>query len=466
MTDLEGDHQNCSCKFCCPDQTEDGETKAGVDDETDRIQGKGKEAATMKPISIASTPKDISSKSGSDTTTTLLATTHRPSQTMVATKPSLEQEFDLRSNRPYMYRPGELVWWDKDKRWGLGVICKRQCYKGVAEYLIQPLSNPLQHGTQQIRLESKIRPYLAWSCPSPTFTKIQHLTFDQVQWDAVLRGDYREPGKNGDPEVDGSILAAWMIDRSYSLFDKVDFRPLVAGETHYNGMFLGGEKVWVGDPVRVQSELGSNDHVAEDVLVIDQLIEKVNDSISLMIFVGNVYRLITKPSSYNNRLDWPMEESLPARMIADLRFRNEVTDKAGVREIYEWKLLGKSVNRSLDDVRGRWYEFNPLVATLRGEDIVAREIHAGRISNMAMNPRMSNVNGHAIKKRNRAAAMGASVPDGVIISKGLDGPIEDMTFPSAHSSGISAVQQPQMMDVNNYIDLDADQETWDQSGAQ
>lgn len=119
---------------------------------------------------------------------------------------SAEQTMDAEPGGPFIYRPGELVWFNRGHAWGLSVIVKRQAVaNGKAQYLVQPLSNPNNYPSAKVKEQEGLRPWLAWTVPEATITGIRErkLTFETVDWEKVNRGEY---GK-GDPEVDGRSLA-------------------------------------------------------------------------------------------------------------------------------------------------------------------------------------------------------------------------------------------------------------------
>jgi len=371
----------------------------------------------------------------------------------VATK-TREQILDSEPNGKYIFRPGELVWFNNIANWRLGVISKRGLLNGRPRYLIQPLSNPFQLQPYLIKEnESDIRPWLAWSVPNTTITAIQNLTYDQVNWEQVVRGDL-DGGQSRDYVVDASILAAKVIDSSYSLFDRIE-NPLAApGEVHYKGMFLGAEKVWVGEPVRLRVPGG--DIV---VLIIQKLIERTSSSnssnvTSMVTFVGDIYKFVEMPMPYKNRTEWPSPD-LPQRMVYDLRFRNEVADLAKKGVWYEWRLLEPAARRGLSDVKGRWYETRSLLPILRGSQEFQKELTSGVTTDTGlwMNGRRDKNNNPETRKRNRKDTIGRAVPADFKVSRGLDGPPADDAFPD--------VQPPQAAplafvesDIDQFMDLD------------
>jgi hypothetical protein len=381
---------------------------------------------------------------------------------------SAEQTFDAEPNGKYLYRPGELVWFNKGQAWGLSVISKRQTINGQPRYLVQPLSHPLQHSPYQIKdREVDIRPWLAWSVPTPTHSAITNkITYDQVPWDRVIRGDFGP----GDAEVDGSILAAKNIDSSYSLFDRVETPQAAPGEIYFNGMFLGAEKIWVGEPIRIRA---ANDDIL--VLVIQSLIEVPPSTTagSYVVFVGDVYKFLAAGNPYQNRSQWPNHSHLPPRMAADLRFRNEVAENAKKGIWYDWLLIERSSKKGLADIKGRWYETRTLLPILRGKEQFEIEIHAGLTTDAGlwMNGRGDSSSMTGFRRKNRRDTLGKAVPADFEVSRGLDGPPMDDIFPDApfpqESQRNPTPVQPKYLDtdIDQFMNLDQAVTTHDFYGA-
>jgi len=256
-----------------------------------------------------------------------------------------------------------------------------------------------------------------------------------VPWEQIISPDSRS---NPTLLVDGSILAAKAIDSSYSLFDRVDNALAAPGEVHYNGMFLGAEKIWAGEPLRLRGP--GNDAI---VLVIQKLIERTTPpSTSEVTFVGDVYKFVEMPMPYKNRSQWPTP-ALPPRMVADLLFRNEVADAANKGVWYEWRLLEPAAKKKLPDVKGRWYESRTLLPMLRGAAVVQADLAQGNTSDagMWMNGRGDSSSMTGQRKKNRRDTLGRAVPPDFKASRGLDGPKEDDAFPDAQTNQKSQEQQ-------------------------
>ncbi|TVY55127.1 hypothetical protein LCER1_G003358 [Lachnellula cervina] len=376
--------------------------------------------------------------------------TYQSSLNIQATK-TAEQKLDGDPSGKYLYRPGELVWFNNVVNWRLGVISKRGLQNNKPRYLIQPLSNPFQHQAYQIKDdENSIRPWLAWSVPNTTVPAIQNLTYDQVPWEQVVRGEH-DGGQSRDYVVDGSILAAKVIDSSYSLFDRIEGALAGPNEIHYKGMFLGAEKIWVGEPVRLR--VPGNDIV---VLIIHKLIERTTpQNASSVIFVGDVYKFVEMPTPYKTRSEWPTP-ALPPRMIVDLRFRNEVADVAKKGIWYEWRLLEPAARRSLGDVKGRWYETRTLLPILRGMPKFQEELSSGITTDAGawMNGRRDKNNNPEQRKRNRKDTLGRAVPLDFKVSRGVDGAPADDVFPDVLPAQVAPAMAFAESDIDQFMDLD------------
>ncbi|KAH8808918.1 transcription-silencing protein Clr2-domain-containing protein [Xylogone sp. PMI_703] len=445
-TDEEGDPRNCSCKLCSPDgeqEVEEVPLAVGPD-----ANAKKEIRPTPTPTPVPAPNSNITAPAPSPAPTAAAENKQaiqlpalrpgvstpdiagqvprpKPSALVAASSHrSAEQELDGMANGMYTYRPGELVWFMKGAAWGLGVISKRQILNNKPRYLLQPLSHPLRHPPAQIKEgDNVMRPWLAWTVPSTTHPQIRTVPYDEVPWERVLKGEFGP----GDAEVDGSILAAQAINSSYSLFDRIDNPLAVPGEAHYRGMFLGGEKIWVGEPVRLR---GIGDEIV--VLIIHKLIERTTQSppTSIVTVVGDIHKLVSMPNPYKDRTEWPVP-ALPDRMVADLRFRNEVADSAGRRDWLEWRLLEPAARRGLSDIRGRWYESKTLLPIIKPPEFVQQEMARGEMSDTGnlLNTRGDGFAALLKRKKNRKDTFGRAVPDDLKVSRGLDGPESDNVFP-------------------------------------
>jgi hypothetical protein len=321
-----------------------------------------------------------------------------------------EQEFDAQATNPFIYRPGELVWFSKGQAWGLAIITSRDHTQGYPRYLAQPLSHPVNHPAAVYRNGSQLKPWLAWSLPSTTIKQLNALTYDRVPWEQLVGNNHH----GGDVEVDASILAAKAINESYSLFEPLS-ADAVQQVTTYRGMFLGGEKVWLDEPVRMASQ---NDDEPR-VMILKRIVERKVGSNYEVTLVGDVYKLFkgTTPEQYEDRSKWPQNTNLPPRLFADVTYRNEVAANAGKKIFRQWNIVSQGTQKTIADVKGRWYESRVLLPVLRQPDAYEKDIQSGEVPDvgMFMNSRPQFVSGTGVRKSSRIEALGRAVPVGLQI---------------------------------------------------
>ncbi|KAL8928907.1 MAG: hypothetical protein Q9172_000745 [Xanthocarpia lactea] len=474
-TDDNGDPDNCSCKLCAPDDLQ-------VFKEPDRIKPPEpvkKEQAPVKkefmppkasaigtrPMVIVpqrthsqdkgiSVTKPPASKPPGGTLPPTVARQAGPppaTPTLLAPARCFEQDQDSQWNK-YLFRPGELAWFNRGNAWGLSVILKRTLERDLqnpsrdrAKYLVQPLSHPLQHPpTKIIESEDGLRPWLAWSPPSPTHPGLNStsgLTYNTIDWKGVISGHYGQ----GDAEVDGSIFAAKAVDDSLTLFLPLTNNTVTTGERTYNGLYLGGEKIWTGEPVRLR--IGSG----HDIMVVHSIIERLKPgstsvASATVLLVGDIYKFSTL--SLQPGVEPPDNRHLPLRLRQDMEYRNRATIPIK-RTMSFWKLAQAQEKLPITDIKGRWYESSALLPILRGAEAFSQDLTRGEIGDAGqwMNARgdCNSVSGVPLKAGMRVVdrldAFGKSIPPGTKISKGLDGPPEDQAFPKENV--VPLVQQLQ-----------------------
>ena len=412
----------------------------------------------QKPNQIMSAVPSTSTKTPPSNAPTAMA--KQPSLSTTTSTPlprprSKEQEIDS-SYRRYIYRIGELVWFNRGSAWGLAVVIKRdvvtlmeQPGKGSGtRFLVQPLSHPLSHPDSKLMTtDDALRPWLAWSAPAPTHRALTGKTYSMIDWKAVLEGRFGQ----GDAEVDGSILAAKQIDESFSLLSPLANNTLTTGERTYLAMFLGGEKIYTGEAVRLRINQG------QDIMVIHGIVEKLkpnstNVALATVHVVGDVYRLVTGTFE-SSSLKHVSNPHLPPRMRADLDFRNNVTSPTKQIHSY-WKLLQNSVRLSIADIKGRWYESSVLLPVLRGNNDFAADIRRGDISDVGdwINGR-GDANGAAgkvgVRYRERLEAIGRAIPTGLKLGgnddSGEGGIDQPSSTANAHRSMLSSSQHDDIM---------------------
>ncbi|KAL8731615.1 MAG: hypothetical protein Q9166_003303 [cf. Caloplaca sp. 2 TL-2023] len=500
-TDDNGDPDNCSCKLCAPDdiQVFKEPDKARPPEPIKKEQSPlKKETMPSKSSTIGTRPMVIvpqrsasqdkgisatkppaSKPSGPPPLPTPVARQAGPptTPTLLAPAKCFEQDQDSQWDK-YLFRPGEVAWFNRGNAWGLSVILKRTLARDLqnpnrdrAKYLVQPLSHPLHHPpTKIIESEEGLRPWLAWSPPNPThpgLASASGLTYHTIDWKGVTLGRYGQ----GDAEVDGSIFAAKAVDNSFSLFLPLANNTVTTGERIYNGLYLGGEKIWTGEPVRLR--IGSG----QDIMVIHSIIERLkpgstSTSSATIVLVGDIYKFSTL--SLQPGVEPPDSRHLPLRLRQDMEYRNRATIPIK-RTMSFWKLAQAQARLAITDVKGRWYESSALLPILRGRDDFSQDLTRGEIGDAGqwMNARgdCNVVNGvlpkAGMRVVDRLEAFGKSIPLGTKISKGLDGPQEDQMFPKENAAPQGQQQVQVQIPMNTLpIPMDGVQEEVGKKGVE
>lgn len=412
-TDEDGDEKNCTCKICSPDEIQPDEEK---------IKSKKKKSEAFEKQSTAPAAPQL------------------VTQPVVATSPpqprSIDQQLDLQHEQ-FLSRQGEVVWFcrtDGGGAWALGTIVRRWLVNSTngrkTHYLIQPLSWPGEKlATVEIASEkTQLRPWLVWSPPPychPGLNSHPTLRFDNADWNDISRGSFGA-SKPLNMTIDGSILAAKAIDCTYTPFELLSSsQEANFSVKRYNGLYLGAEKLWVGD---IASINGSG---IEDVLVITEIVERTSLSQSPFIptvtVIGDVYKLVYRAG--------PEIQNLPQRMREDVKLRNMLIQKQDQRAVLQyWHLAQTNQAIEVDSLRGRWYEATILTSKIndRYEKLGLQEKVMSAVKKI--NTRLHCVGGDKSLSRyvpDRVQAIGKAVPDGMVISNGIDHPQQAPEQPQA-----------------------------------
>jgi len=413
-TDPTNDPQNCSCKHCSPDEIQP-EEKIGTAKKQSATAKKEKPSVPPQPA-LQAAPNQVG--------------------TPLPQPRSIDQQVDAQYGR-FLCRPGEVVWFDRSNgAWGLGVIVRRwiptdanssSASKFPQNYLVQPLSHPFKTLPQEvITSERALRPWLIWSPPPYCHAKLNNvrdLTYDTADWNDIQRGAFGE-STIVSMVIDGSILAARAVDRTYTPFDLLENRMEEGiSVRHYNGLYLGGEKLSLGDPAILH---GNN---CEDVIVITGIIERTPASQpptpytgmpppSTLTIVGDVYTPRYQPAQEY--------QHIPPRMREDIRLRNSILQSYNPKSLrMYWHLLRTSQSLDVDMLRGRWYESSIILPLIEGPGYNQLKVEDKTASvGRKLNARLPARDNKVVSRYciSRIEALGRSVPQGLTISDGIEPP--------------------------------------------
>jgi hypothetical protein len=445
-TDESGDPDNCGCKVCSPEDLADvmPETKTKVKPEAAGqhtfVMAKSENGQGMMKVKQENNiPVPVQRPSSSPRQ--LIPTTLSPPK-------SQDQQIDRQYNS-FMFRPGELVWFERGRAWGLGTILRRwQTGRDQFHYTVQPLSHPFQHPAPLVKSShAELRPWLAWSVPRYTNDGLNNMPepprYETLDWEGLRQMRYG----NGDMEVDGSILAAKGIDSSYTLLQPIRTTETEPGvtETYFEGLYLGAEKMWTGDPLRLHPGTGT------DILVLHFIVERTHQTRSAtpvsrttVHLVGDIYQL-HQTSHSNPTMPTPASPQnnpqLPTRLTEDLTFRNARSIPTQYTASF-WKLTTTNTRVDLNDIKGRWYEASLLLPILQAT-IFEDSARKGEIreATLWMNSRGDCINSNrppALPKlprennayTTRLEACGRALPPHAEIKEGVEPPLPDNVDPA------------------------------------
>ncbi|KAK9454286.1 hypothetical protein V1511DRAFT_481908 [Dipodascopsis uninucleata] len=220
------------------------------------------------------------------------------------------------------FRPGEIVWKKSSSP-------QLECSSDQVADLWEPV---LIHARSSIASAGKT----SWTCDEPTY---KVFNFDRKEFEEGISEIRLKPWLTMSSAK--CNLRASEITESWSVFGKSGSED---EDKLYTGAFLGAEKIWCGDALRLrpQSTGSWNDKNFLEILVVEKIIVK-NDT-GRLCFAGDVY--IPGVSTIQHR-------SPPRRVEAD----------------QNWVITNMDddiVEVDFDDVLGRWYARNMCLSCIPG----------------------------------------------------------------------------------------------------
>lgn len=416
-TDEEGDPDNCACKMCCPEEIDEKllnppKTEPATADVVDTKSASATKTSTAAAPTTQKVPKVQRTPSQSSVTSTQTVQSQPNPRAESGPVINDTQRKDLAPDSQ-LFRQGELVWFDRGDAWGLGVLKQRDRSNTISTYIVQPLSHPFSHpGVLQVG-DHQLRPWLAWSVPDYMHQglNVSDMTYWTADWEGIRAGRYGQ----GELEVDASIMAAKAIDLSYTPTDKASSHARADGviETSYHGLYLGAERVWKGDILRLNSNNGT------DIMVISNIIEQSASPQAppqQVVIRGDIWSLRQSSGSAGH----PNLSQLPIRLANDLMRRNAST--LAVRGFTSTYIRAATeANIDLSAIRGRWYAAEKLGPVLLGVEATEQALaHAelgemGTRLNSRLNCQKRGADGSMpaqVRCASRVGALGNAVPKG------------------------------------------------------
>lgn len=392
-TDPEGDSDNCSCKICCPEELDASMKEKETNTNpvlARRPSNQTRPSNTPAAATQSPTPAALTIRNDAAMTSLGQQPVPASSQAVAAAQaasrtPLRPEDYEIdRQYGIFLFRQGEMVWFDRRGAWGLGVIVERTKVGNNSNYRVQPLSYP-DHPTQSVTItrDRDLRPWLAWSVPPYTHQALNQVThplhYSSFDFNALAQGKYGP----GTTEIDASIMAAKAIDATYTPFCASSRSETQSyTEIRWEAIYLGAEKIWVNEPVRLNTPPGQE---APRVLVVRAIVERSQKSsaqaYSSVSFVGDVYVMLPAPMepitmsrAPNGIVSGSDTTDVPLRLLEDIRRRNIATIQAKSKA-YQWKLLERNKVVDMKEVKGRWYEstlFLPILLPRQAEEYEER----------------------------------------------------------------------------------------------
>ncbi|ODQ55820.1 hypothetical protein SAICODRAFT_152317 [Saitoella complicata NRRL Y-17804] len=234
-----------------------------------------------------------------------------------------ERREELEPDAP-AYRVAELVWarapQGGSEEWVPAVVVKR--HKGEksldAKYDVKDIGSK---GIRPNLPHSDVLPWLARAVEGP------------------------EAQKSTAVKTAQQICKTWSLISSYTP-DVSSGRDPRAGK-YYNGMFIGPERIWRNEPVRLKSDPEAGEEAEDEIMLISAFLRSEADT--TVTLLGDIYTFHT----FKDDEDGAANHDLPPGMVITDRMRTYAADRG------YWKpKFGPEYesNLELDEIAGRWYE--------------------------------------------------------------------------------------------------------------
>ncbi|ROT39453.1 hypothetical protein SODALDRAFT_276432 [Sodiomyces alkalinus F11] len=356
------------------------------------------------------------------------------------------------STSPLFFRTGELVWFSVAPSWRIGLIARSNL--AAKQYEILPISHGLFNQSQlQLKPETALRPFLAFTVPPVSLPDLSDKSFDKIPWDTLIGAVAAEPTKREPLLLDASKLAAIKISMSFSLFTRIGDSE-GGRKTNYHGIFLGAERIEVGDALRVRVPHEQQNLMPRWALSQAQAsgaflglreICTARDTPGYVFFKGDLYIPITgehnpggvenDPNSGGDPVIAP-DEKLPRALREEAAFRT----KFAPRERWRLALLRQNTVLREQDIQGRFYPSARLLPVLvhPNANQLQAELQKGVVRDSArqLNQRFDTFkDGYIGQKAGRVDAVGAAIPHGSAALFGFEPVVREEAPPLPPSAG-------------------------------
>ncbi|KAI1276120.1 hypothetical protein F5Y07DRAFT_141025 [Xylaria sp. FL0933] len=446
---LIGESQNrgdCACEFCSgskPITSKAAKTKLALP------PGQGAPSTTTSTLAPAAAsnnnvnPNVNPVTSTTKNTTTAPSTTQRPTNILPTTaQQSVSHEtptsapfqvsnvapgvsphlYPIAHDHDALFRAGEIVWFKNNNSWRVGMTLTSR-----PSLSIIPLTHPLYRTQEVLKEEADIRPFLAFSIPQINLAlqEFKGQALAQIDWQTLQErfGANTDPSRREGLAIEATKLAATRVDQSYSTFNAVQ----VSGPDHddFGGVFLGAEKICVGEAVRIKLSREQQEQSQEKgmpwVLVIKRIL--IRKEGGTLMFEGSLWtlqHLFSNEQIFSDEQhQTPGPVQLPTALLGEKEFRNGILRNSGWS--VKWVLMNQNITVNESAVRGRFYETRRLTPILNPAKF-QEMIQTQRVTDIQtlLNNRGDSSGPYVGRVLNRAQAVAGAVPPGVSAQLGPD----------------------------------------------
>ncbi|KAI0206293.1 hypothetical protein F4808DRAFT_406755 [Astrocystis sublimbata] len=312
-----------------------------------------------------------------------------------------------------LFRAGEVVWFRNVNSWRVGMILSSGNTLSIV-----PFGHPLFQTEEVIKEEADIRPFLAFSVPQINngLHELKGRALAHIDWQALQErfGAHADASRREGLAIEATKLAATRVDQCYSTFN---VKEATQEYDAFGGVFLGAEKICVGEAVRIkppqeQQIQGANKGMPI-VMVISGIM--VNREKGTLTFEGSLWQL--QPATLTQQLQTPNQAQLPSSLRGEKEFRDSMLHPRGWR--VEWALMNQRITVPESEIRGRFYEtrrLTPILNPAKFQQMLQQQ-HIDDIQTL-LNNRGDSSGPYVGRVLNRAQAVAGAVP--VVASLGSD----------------------------------------------
>ncbi|KAI0913239.1 hypothetical protein F4823DRAFT_87126 [Ustulina deusta] len=339
-----------------------------------------------------------------------------PSQASEVTPSVSERPYPIAHDHDTLFRAGEVVWFKNSNSWRVGMILTSSPALSII-----PFTHPLYRTQEVIKEEADIRPFLAFSIPQINhgLQEFKGQALAQINWQALQErfGANTDASRREGLAIEATKLAATRVDQCYSTFNLIQ----ESGQNYeiFGGIFLGAEKICVGEAVRIILSREQQEQSSEKGMPIVMVVKRifVSKEGGTLMFEGSLWKL--QHAALAQQPQTPDPAQLPAALRGEKEFRDGILQNRGW--CVTWVLMNQNMTVNESAIRGRFYEtrrLTPILNPAKFQEML-RSQHVGDIQTLLNN--RGDSNGPRVGRvHNRAQAVAGAIPSGVSAQLGPD----------------------------------------------